>query len=60
MLLGLGVHQMELVVSGDRVCVFGAESHGVYAEAFRLDDGKPLVRFCTCYWFNFSERWNLP
>jgi hypothetical protein len=56
---GLGVHQIEILVSDDRLFVFGAESHGMYAEGFRLDDGKPLLRFCTCYWFNFSERWKL-
>jgi hypothetical protein len=56
---GVGVHQIELIVSEDRLFVFGAESHGVYAEAFNLRDGTPLVRFCTCYWFNFSEEWKL-
>jgi hypothetical protein len=59
MLGGVGVHQVEMLVSDDRLFVFGAESHGIYAECFRLDDGKPLLRFCTCYWFNFSEKWKL-
>jgi hypothetical protein len=58
-LAGEGVHQIELVISKDRLFVFGAESHGVYAEVFKLEDGTPLVRFCTCYWFNFSECWKL-
>lgn len=56
---GAGVHQMELIVSKSRLFVFGAESHGIYAEAFNLKDGKPLVRFCSCYWFNCSEEWKL-
>jgi hypothetical protein len=59
MLAGVGVHQIEMLVSEGRLFVFGAESHGIYAECFRLMDGKPLVRFCSCYWFNFSERWHL-
>ncbi len=28
------VHQIELVISDTRLFVFGAESHGAYAEAF--------------------------
>jgi hypothetical protein len=56
---GRGNHQIELVVSDGRLFVFGAEDCGAYAEAFNLEDGKPLVRFCTCYWFNFSEKWKL-
>lgn len=58
-LAGVGAHQVELVISDERVFVFGAESHGAYLEAFDLSDGRPLVRFCTCYWFNFSESWSL-
>jgi hypothetical protein len=58
-LAGVGVHRVEPLVSGDRLFVFGAEGHGVYAEAFRLADGQPLLRFCSCYWFDFSERWGL-
>lgn len=56
-LAGAGVHQMEMGVSDGKLFVFGAESHGVYAEVFRLADGKPLLRFSSCYWFNFSETW---
>ncbi|MSR62700.1 MAG: hypothetical protein EXS08_09695 [Planctomycetes bacterium] len=58
-LTGIGVHQIELVVSAERLFVFGIESNGAYAEAFAVDDGRPLLRFCTCYWFNFSETWSL-
>jgi hypothetical protein len=56
-LTGSGVHQIEMVVTDQLLFVFGAESHGAYAEAFRLEDGEPLFRFCTCYWFHFSEPW---
>jgi hypothetical protein len=56
---GKGAHQIEMLVSDKCLFVFGAESNGIYAECFRLDDGKPLVRFCSCYWLNFSERWKL-
>lgn len=58
-LAGQGVHQIELNVSDGRLFVFGAESNGIYAEAFDLADGRPLLRFCTCYWFDSSENWNL-
>src|SRR5262249_53530535 len=54
-----GAHQIEFVTAGDRVFVFGAESHGLYAEAFALADGHPLFRFCSCHWFDFSETWGL-
>lgn len=57
MLAGLGVHQFEMMVADGKLCVFGTESHGAYAEQFGLADGKPLLRFSTCYWFNFSENW---
>lgn len=56
-LAGAGVHQMEMKVVGDVLFVFGAESNGAYAEAFHLPDGEPIFRFSTCYWFNFSEKW---
>ena len=57
-LAGAGSHQIEILIHNDILCVFGSESHGAYAEQFRLTDGTPLLRFSTCYWFNFSERWN--
>ncbi len=56
-LAGVGVHQWELFIHQGKLYVFGAESHGAYVEIFRLSDGEPLLRFCTCYWFNFSEEW---
>jgi hypothetical protein len=57
-LAGVGAHQIEFVVSQGRLFVFGVESHGAYAEGFNLKDGTPLVRFCSCYWCNYSERWD--
>ncbi|CAN5332434.1 hypothetical protein BH10PLA2_BH10PLA2_23320 [soil metagenome] len=48
-LAGLGSHQIELVTSKDVLVVFGAESHGLYVEAFELKNGKPVIRFCTHY-----------
>jgi hypothetical protein len=41
----------------DQVLVFGCESHGIYAEGFDAQTGKCQFRFCSCYWFNFSESW---
>lgn len=57
LLAGVGVHQIEMIVADEKLCVFGTESHGAYVEQFGLADGKPLLRFSTCYWFNFSEKW---
>jgi hypothetical protein len=54
-----GYHRVELRERGGVVHVFGAESHGMYLEAFEAAAGKNLYRFCTCYWFNFSEEWGL-
>jgi hypothetical protein len=56
---GFGCHRVELREKGGRIYVFGAESHGMYLEVFELATGKCLYRFCTCYWFNFSEAWGL-
>jgi hypothetical protein len=48
-LMGVGRHQVELIASKTQVFVFGAESHGLYFEAFDLNSGKPVLRFCTHY-----------
>ena len=58
-LAGEGHHWVELKEKGDTVFVFGAESHGMYLEGFEAATGKCRFRFCTCYWFNFSEAWGL-
>jgi hypothetical protein len=54
---GHGVHRVELVERDGTVFVFGAESHGTYLEAFDAVTGKCRYRFCTGYWFHFSEGW---
>jgi hypothetical protein len=54
-----GVNPVEIRREGDTVIVYGAESHGVYAEGFDAKTGTCRFRFCTCYWFNFSESWGL-
>ena len=54
-----GVCPVEIRRHGDTVIVYGCESHGMYAEGFDAKTGKCQFRFCTCYWFNFSERWGL-
>ena len=43
----------------DTAVVYGCESHGLYAEGFDAKTGQCRFRFCTCYWFNFSEEWGL-
>ncbi len=42
-------HRIELVVDNDRVSVFGARVGNLYIETFSLNEGKPLLRFGTCY-----------
>jgi len=56
---GVNDHWAELIGLDNMVFVFGGESHGMYLEAFDTATGQCRFRFCTCYWFNFSERWNL-
>jgi hypothetical protein len=56
---GSGVSPIEIRRAGDTVIVYGGESHGLYAEGFDVKTGKCRFRFCTCYWFNFSEAWGL-
>jgi len=58
-LLGVATHRAEVLLSGNVVCVFGAETHGVYIESFDRKTGKNLFRFSTCYWLHFSEAWRL-
>jgi hypothetical protein len=58
-LRGQGYHWVELAEKDGTVYVFGAESHGMYLEAFDLATGKCRFRFRSCYWFNFSETWDL-
>lgn len=54
---GIGHHDVSMVVDEKAVTLFGMESHGAYVESFELSTGKPIFRFCTSYWFNFSETW---
>jgi hypothetical protein len=56
---GIGTHWVELNETKGVVYVFGAESHGMYLEAFDNATGKCAFRFCTSYWENFSETWGL-
>lgn len=52
-------HRVELLVNKDTLFVFGAEIMGLYVEGFEVKTGKNQFRFCTCYWGNFSERWEI-
>ncbi|HJZ56210.1 MAG TPA: hypothetical protein VKE74_14685 [Gemmataceae bacterium] len=56
---GNAFHRAELTQAGDTVFVFGVESHGAYLEAFDIPSGECRFRFCTGYWFRFSEAWEL-
>jgi hypothetical protein len=50
---------VEICREGDTVIVYGCGGIGMYAEGFDARTGKCRFRFCTCYWFNFSEEWGL-
>lgn len=56
---GFANFHFDIEVTSDTVYVFGAESGGLFIEAFQRHDGKCLLRFCTCYWLNYSEEWNM-
>ena len=56
-LQGIGHHDVSMECAAGRLLVYGAESHGMYLEAFDAEKGTPLFRFCTCFWFNFPEAW---
>jgi hypothetical protein len=50
---------LEIRRQGDQVVVYGCDSHGMFAEGFDAKTGNCKFRFCTCYWFHFSEKWNV-
>jgi hypothetical protein len=52
-------HDVELRGKGGTVFVFGVTSDGAYLEAFDMATGKCKYRFCSGYWFNWSEKWDL-
>jgi hypothetical protein len=53
------VDPVEIRRQGDTVIIYGSGTFGMYAEGFDAKTGKCQFRFCTCYWFNFSEEWGL-
>lgn len=59
LLIGNAPHCLEVVATKDSVVIFGQETSGMYVEAFDSTTGKCRFRFCTSYWMNFSEEWNL-
>jgi len=54
-----GENPVEIRRSGAIVLVYGCESHGLYLEGFDARTGACKFRFCSCYWFNNSEKWRL-
>ena len=56
---GAGYHFVDLREKNGVLYLFGMESHGAYLEAFDAATGRCKFRFCTCYWFSFSEEWGL-
>jgi hypothetical protein len=52
-------HRAALVTKGATIYVFGAARQGLYAEAFDLETGHCMYRFCTSYWGHWSEKWDL-
>ena len=59
LLAGHAPHRVELVAKGESIFVFGEEIAGMYIEAFDAGSGKCSFRFCTSYWGNYSESWNI-
>jgi hypothetical protein len=47
---GFDLQQVEIIVQGDRVVVFGISVAGFYVEAFRVNDGVNVFRFSNAYW----------
>jgi len=60
MLIGSAWQFASLAVHGDEVAAFSGGDCGAAMEVFRISDGKLAYRFCSTYWFNFSEAWNVP
>ncbi|MFO0936328.1 MAG: hypothetical protein U0798_07445 [Gemmataceae bacterium] len=56
-LLVNGFHTVEMAEKAGVVYLFGVESHGAYAEAFDFATGECRWRFCSAYWWNWSEVW---
>lgn len=52
-------HRVELTANADTVFVFGEEIGGLYLEAFDLKTGACRFRFCTTYWGDYSESWDI-
>jgi hypothetical protein len=50
-------HHASFQLHDDMVIIYGAETHGMYVEAFDRATGECRYRFCSCYWFHFSEKW---
>jgi hypothetical protein len=46
---GSSIHHVALVCRDDVVVLFGMEFSMIYIEAFRLSDGRPLMRFNSTY-----------
>jgi hypothetical protein len=51
-------HQVEIRRNGNAILLYGEEM-GMYLEAFDAKAGKSLYRFCTNYWSQYSEKWDL-
>ena len=56
-LQGKPSHRIELLVTGDRLFVFGVFGFSLYLEAFDLETGKHAPLFSTTYWRQSDMRW---
>lgn len=52
-------HAAEVIEKDGTAFVFGVDLFGMYLEAFDVATGACRFRFCTCYWFDHSEGWDL-
>jgi hypothetical protein len=50
-------HWVELTENAGTIYVFGVEGFGMYVEGFEAVTGNCLFRFCSCYWWHWSEGW---
>lgn len=51
-------HWVEVLEKDGAAYVFGCDTSGMYLESFDIGSGKCRFRFCTSYWFGYTEKPN--
>lgn len=57
--LGQDSQRIEMLSGKSQVVIYGCDVGGLYCESFKMSDGSPVVRFSTCYWLDYSEKWGI-